>query len=85
MNTKHWVLQCNLLNLLILCKKNVDSIMHFIDEKQDTQGKYFSVQSPGCWTPKPMLRATPLTVVSWTAFSGNCMMTHEIEGTISNM
>ena len=54
MNTKHWVLQCNLLNLLILCKKNVDSILHFIDEKQDAQGKYFSVQSPGCWTPKPM-------------------------------
>lgn len=47
MYTKQWVLHCNLLNLLILCKKNVDSIMRFIDENQDTQGKYFSVQSPG--------------------------------------
>lgn len=38
-----------------------------------------------CWTPKPMLRATPLTVLSLIAFSGNCMMTHEIEGKISNL
>lgn len=84
MYAKHWVLQCSLLKILILCKKNVVAIMCFIDEKQATQGKYFSVQSPGSSDSKPMLTATPLTVPPLT-FSGNCMMTHEIGGKIPNM
>ena len=81
---KHCVLQCSLLKILILYKKNVVSIMCFIDEKQYTQGKYFSVQSPGLLDSKPMLIAAPLTVPPLT-FSGNCVMTHEIGGKISNM